>query len=418
MGEYQIAHAFSASLYNDFQMGSGPLQIPSNIPPREMTGVVPPNFNAFSSPQGATAEWSAVFGAYSYDTQNTITLADGTPIAWNWSPQSVSANRWDTVWAQDGLIFTLQVRARAGNRVGPWTNSVQITSHPQLAGGPQNILAFPTDTGVDLYWDPPTGPYNDVVEYGVIYYDIDSCDYMNQKTFLSSPAHIDGMKPGHHQFMALVTWNSNGEGLPSTIGSFMAGSYLPGVPQAPAVNIFNAWSVQLTWPEVSGAAGYAIWIRDLTDPNSVSTRSPWTVGVGCTNIYWLTHGAWNYEFCISAFNGAYESEKSGCTVAPETNQVTPEPTCPTGPQWCSAPPSSSGSSSASTSGSGSSTTTTGAYKKDSSQPTNQPAPSNNPNIEDGYSTADWYQYKCTDPSVVDTTQDPACESQMSYVLGG
>ncbi len=57
LGEYQIARAFSLSLVNDFKIGTSPLVILGAIPARPLA--VPSNFEAFTSPGGATATWDA-----------------------------------------------------------------------------------------------------------------------------------------------------------------------------------------------------------------------------------------------------------------------------------------------------------------------------------------------------------------------
>lgn len=60
LGEYQIAHAFSRTLANDFNLGSGPLKIPAESDPDLVRNLpVPSNFRVFSSPQGVTATWDA-----------------------------------------------------------------------------------------------------------------------------------------------------------------------------------------------------------------------------------------------------------------------------------------------------------------------------------------------------------------------
>jgi lysophospholipase L1-like esterase len=57
LGEYQIARAFTLTLVNDFQIGTSPLAIPSDIPARPLP--VPFNFQLSSSSGGATATWDA-----------------------------------------------------------------------------------------------------------------------------------------------------------------------------------------------------------------------------------------------------------------------------------------------------------------------------------------------------------------------
>lgn len=53
LGEYQVAHAFSLSLFNDFGTGNGPLQVPASTPSGPLPALE--NFQVFSSPQRVTA---------------------------------------------------------------------------------------------------------------------------------------------------------------------------------------------------------------------------------------------------------------------------------------------------------------------------------------------------------------------------
>lgn len=70
LGEFQIARAFTLTLVNNFQIGTSPLAIPSNIPVRSLP--VPSNLQASSSPGGVTATWDA--GTFSNMTFSLILL--------------------------------------------------------------------------------------------------------------------------------------------------------------------------------------------------------------------------------------------------------------------------------------------------------------------------------------------------------
>ncbi len=132
-GEYQIAQAFSLTLVNGFGLGSSPIAIPGDIPPRPIP--VPTNFNVTTSPGGILATWDAVYGAYSYDVRSRI---EGIT---DWAIGSVGANQYDATWTVDGLIYDIQIRVNCGDaQQGDWTSIGTATAHPQTAPGVSDIL--------------------------------------------------------------------------------------------------------------------------------------------------------------------------------------------------------------------------------------------------------------------------------------
>jgi hypothetical protein len=98
---------------------------------------------------------------------------------------------------------------------------------------------------------------------------------------------------------------------------------LPGWPPAPPFKVevfeFDAVRIQLGWASSNGAEGYYVHSRYIPD-NGGFTRSPkiptyTTIGIG-----FLFPGAWNYEFCISAYVGDLEStHDKACIVPPVFN---------------------------------------------------------------------------------------------------
>jgi hypothetical protein len=74
-------------------------------------------------------------------------------------------------------------------------------------------------------------------------------------------------------------------------------------------------SVQLTWSGSNEAAGYRIWTRNIND-GSKSSAAESIITNTSHGIGFLFPGVWNYEFCATAINGAAESSKSNCVVAP------------------------------------------------------------------------------------------------------
>ncbi|MFE9610690.1 fibronectin type III domain-containing protein [Streptomyces sp. NPDC006012] len=77
----------------------------------------------------------------------------------------------------------------------------------------------------------------------------------------------------------------------------------------------DATTVQLNWTGSAQAAGYRVWVRNIDD-GSQSTADEWIGQDTSHGIAYLFPGVWHYEFCVTAVNGALESGKSNCVVAP------------------------------------------------------------------------------------------------------
>ncbi|GFG10280.1 contactin [Aspergillus udagawae] len=331
MGEYQIARAFSQTLVKDFKIGSSALSIPSDVPTRPLP--VPSNFKVFTSPGGVTATWDPVYGAYNYDVRSKI--KGGIT---NFSPGSVSSNRWDATWPIDGWEYEVQVRASAGDTIkGDWTTTLTATAHPQTAEAPQNVIVSATTTGFDISWDPPKGAYSDsIIEYNVIYWDKDAeCDFVTGAAFKGTSAHINGLVTGHRYFVAVETWNAAGEGFPAVVRSVIPGAGTPPPPTDLKIIAADPTTAHLTWDSLSAAAGYRLWSRNVNAAGSKLEALNYTVEAACSDQFYLFPGTWNYEWCVSAFNGNAESAKGKCVLAPSPDKDGgTAPTCPLAPQWC------------------------------------------------------------------------------------
>ncbi|GMG05367.1 unnamed protein product [Aspergillus oryzae] len=279
MGEYQIARAFSQTLVKDFRIGSSALSIPNDVPARPLP--VPSNFKVFTSPGGVTATWD---------------------------PGSVSSNRWDATWPIDGWEYEVQVRASAGDTIKrAWTTTLTATAHPQTAEAPQNVIVSATTTGFDISWDPPTG----------------------------TSAHIENLVAGHRYFVAVVTWNAAGQGFPAVVRSVIPGAGTPPPPTDLKIIVADQTTVHLTWDSLSAAAGYRLWLRNVNATGSKLEALNYTVEAACSDQYYLFPGTWNYEWCVSAFNGNAESAKGKCVLAPSPDEDGgAAPTYPPAPQWC------------------------------------------------------------------------------------
>ncbi|KAE8402489.1 hypothetical protein BDV37DRAFT_295350 [Aspergillus pseudonomiae] len=330
-GEYQIAHAFTRTLVKDFKIGSSPLSIPDSLPGRPLS--VPSNFKVFTSATGVTATWDPVYGAYSYDVQSRI--QGGIP---NFSAGSVSTPRWDSTWPIDGWVYEVRVRASAGDNIkGDWTSVLSATAHPQTAAAPRNVVVKATTTGFDISWDPPTGAYTDsIIEYNVLYWDKSvDCTFITGGAFTGTSGHIGNLKSGHYYFIAIETWNSAGEGFPAIVTGVVPGAGTPAPPTDLKIFANDPTTVHMTWGKSANAAGYRLWNRNVHDSTSVLTAQNGTVETTCSDQYFLFPGTWNYEWCVSAFNGGLESERGACVLAPSpTAGGNAAQTCPPPPAWC------------------------------------------------------------------------------------
>ncbi|KFZ11648.1 hypothetical protein V501_04652 [Pseudogymnoascus sp. VKM F-4519 (FW-2642)] len=367
-GEFQIASAFSRTLVDQFNIGTTPLAIPAEDDQSLVRDLpVPTNLQVFSSPQGVTATWDAVYGAYSYDLEVSIDGGGGS-----FSETTSPFNRWDSQWPLAGWTYAVSVRASAGdNRKGDYSGTLSAVAMPELAPPPNNVNVQPTDTGFTVTWDPPSGDYTDsIIEYNVIYWDWnpDNCQFLVSAAFTSSPGVIAGLTPGVNYLVAPVTWNANGQGLPLIANNVVPGTGTPPIPSDVVVVSNDPTTVHITWGS-SSAGGYQVWSRNINVAGSQFVSAGNVTAGPCMDDYYLFPGTWNYAWAVSAFNGNEESEMSPAVVAPSpasgVTQGSPGPTCAPAAPWCpsyySPPPvfSSVPSPSTGTPGATASSTTTG-----------------------------------------------------------
>lgn len=308
-GEFQIAQAFADTLYEDFDLGTARANFPSGSPPRP--GGTPANVKAVAADSGIIVTWDRVFGAYGYEVRSRIAGTTG------WSTGRVGANRFDSTWVLDGQTMEYQVRADTGGTGGTWSYAVSATARPKTAAGPVGIVARPTATGVDLAWGTPTGPYTDTIDrYGVIAYDQDTPGAIVETVATRGKSlRFDGLKPGHRYTLAVQTWNKAGGGLPALGRPVVVGAGTPPAPTGLRVTSTDATTAQLNWNGSAAAAGYRVWVRNVTSGGQ-STADESIIERTNHGIAFLFPGVWNYEFCMTAINGALESGKSACVVAP------------------------------------------------------------------------------------------------------
>ncbi|MEU7844290.1 GDSL-type esterase/lipase family protein [Micromonospora sp. NPDC049114] len=304
-GEYKIAQAFERTLVNNFGIGSSVPAIPNTIPARPTP--VPRNVVVEPGPQGLKVTWDAVFGAHGYTVRSRLVGSA------DWSESRAASNRHDTL-SVHGLKWEYQVRTDNGDtedQKSAWTSpTAPVVASPTAPPGPAQIVTRATSTGFDITWGETVGT---VERYGVIYWDQDDPGaFLSAVGIRGHAAHIDGLTVGHRYLVSVSSWDtSGGGGVPNPGRPVLVGGGTPAAPSGLKANALDASSVYLTWNKSTGAAGYRVWVRnpldgsEMTASDQTSMETTWGVG-------FLVYGALNYEFCVTAVNGALESGMSNC----------------------------------------------------------------------------------------------------------
>lgn len=326
LGEYQIAQAFVRTLHDSYGLGRELVSFPTHIPDRP--ALTPGTIWIDSGPSGITLNWKPVYGARGYTVRHRI-KGSGT---WNETP--VRAPRFDTTWTLDGWEWEYQVRTdNADDGKSGWSGTFSATAHPKTAPAPKKIVTRAAATGVDVSWDAPTGPYTDSIDrYEIITWDRDTPGaFINSTAVRGTSAHIDGLIPGHHYLVAVVTWNAAGGGMPGVARSVTVGAGTPPAPGDLKVTSTDPTTVQLTWAGSRQAAGYRVWVRNINS-DSPSKADEYVTNETSRGIAYLFPGVWNYEFCVTAVNGEAESGKSNCVIAPRPPSKGAAAASPTAPK--------------------------------------------------------------------------------------
>jgi lysophospholipase L1-like esterase len=310
LGEYQIARAFELTLHGSYRLGDVVPAVPADIPVRPTP--VPGNVTAASVKSGIAVTWDAVYGAHGYTVRSRIVGAN------DWTESHVNTNRMDTTWTLDGWTWEYQVRTDNGDQQkSDWSGTVSAVAHPETAPPPVGMVTHATATGVDVVWGAPPGPYAATIDrYQVITWDKDTPGaWFGGTVTRAKSAHVDGLIPGHHYLVALVSWNAAGGGMPGVARPVTIGAGTPPAPTGLQVTSVDGTTVQLNWTGSPAAAGYRVWVRNIND-GSVSSADENIIDGTSWGVAYLFPGVWNYEFCVTAINGAAESGKSNCVVAP------------------------------------------------------------------------------------------------------
>lgn len=305
LGELQIAKAFSQTLCQKFLVGSKDLTIPHEIPQRPTP--VPTNVVAAAVPYGVSVRWDRVYGAIGYD----VRIRNNGNLPWNESRADVA--QYNSTWTQEGQEYQYQVRTFNGESLrSAWSSTVSTIAHPKTAPGPRNIITKPGLYRVLVKWEKPQGQV-EVDRYEIILVDLSlPGSFPNTVAARTTDTTFTDLSAGHRYRLAISTWTDCGGGIPAGGRSFIAGNGKPPIPTQLQVEVQDITTVHLKWKESKGAAGYRVWVRNLVKKSDfVEDGETDSAEYG---IAFLIPDASNFEFCVSAYNGSLESERSGSIV--------------------------------------------------------------------------------------------------------
>ncbi|KAJ6779301.1 hypothetical protein PWT90_10378 [Aphanocladium album] len=319
-GEYLIAQAFSRTLYSDFSVGKGQLQLPSSYPPRQLP--VPSNIRAVPEPMGVKVTWDQVYESNSYDVRSRIA---GTS---DWTESRAGTNRHDQTFTVKGIKWEFQIRSsygepEQGGAKGAWSGIVSATADRGTPSPPKDIRTS-TEGGsssLTVSWGAvENGP---VDRFGVIIWDRDTPGaFIDTRGARGSPLTIGSLKPGHRYDVWVETWGGPGlGGLPKGGNPVVVGGGTPSTPSGLEALTVDPTTMHLRWNAANGAAGYKIY----TNPDATAQKTgskPDEEGKLVSETNWgeafLFPGTWHFEFCVSAVNGQKESSRT-CATPPKAS---------------------------------------------------------------------------------------------------
>ncbi|KAF3066283.1 hypothetical protein CFAM422_009276 [Trichoderma lentiforme] len=320
LGEFQIAKAFANALSQGFNWPGNAFIINGTIPTRACS--TPSNVVAKATTCGVTVTWDPVDGAYGYIVTSGFNGAVSSVL-------NVTQPTYSTTWTAAGIEWFYQIQAFCSDVRSGISDQVTATANPTCAPGPSNIIVKSTADGIDMTWDAVEG--YDVDIYGAIYYDQTSQDFLEDYGWSGTSASYHGMNPGDRVEAAVETWATvDGvlcAGLPATGGGAIVGGIVPSAPTGLKVATINEGAtVQLTFNSDPNAFSYGFYTHSLMEPNQPYVLGGYTSDVPCIGVTFLFPGAWNYEFCVVAYNGNSSSPMSECVQGPQ--DITEVSDCP------------------------------------------------------------------------------------------
>lgn len=313
VGEYRIARAFADVLATKFGVGNPFGSIPASVP--DLQPGAPGSMNATPTDSGITVSWPHVFGASGYWlwVRNASLAGD-----WYKLPLPIPADSWRVGGVVRGTTYEYRVQTARGDWISSLSTIAGATANPKTPDPPptSTITVTPGNGYIDLAWPKPTGAYADTIT-GYKIYAVDNSvtePVLLQTTTSSLNARLTGVVNGHSYALGIASVGTHGEGPIASAPAAIPGGSGPGATTltsvAPVPN--SCCDVDLTWTPASGtAAGYWIWLDDITDTAPRYTL-PYTVSGPSVRVSWLTSGAANYSFCVQAANGSLRGPISNC----------------------------------------------------------------------------------------------------------
>ncbi|KAK4450363.1 hypothetical protein QBC34DRAFT_461915, partial [Podospora aff. communis PSN243] len=310
-GEISIAQAFTKTLVEQMGIGDRMLAMPNPVPQRPINR--PLGFSVSSVPQGIMARWDAAPYARSYQVRERLQGHNwGDPI----SP--ISKTSYYRSWVLAGQTWEMQVRSAISDKdFSAWTDVKGAVANPRTPSPPRNVIRMPTAEGIQVSWEPPANMNGAFDRYEVILFDTDQPgEYMNSYGTRSAIHTFTGLRQGHRYVVAVAAWNEVGGGFPATGRNVIPGVYWPQPPTGVRVENQSPTDVVVTWDRVPNVAGYRVWARNVEWGHPFNETHEELTTELHHGIGFLFPGTWNFEFCVTAYNGNMESARSNC-VRPE-----------------------------------------------------------------------------------------------------
>ncbi len=216
-----------------------------------------------------------------------------------------------------------------------WSGIASAVADPQTPPAPVNIASHATADGFVLSWHPPPPPFaGEIDRYGIVHFDGDQPGaFPGIVGVRGSRAEIGGFAPGHKVHITIETWSTVGGGIPASARAVVVGRGTPPAPKSVRAEALDAHTVEVRWPEVAGAAGYDVWIREerslrgCLDPPATPKLALPLAPMACdeepsacartvTARLYLEPSIWAWEYAVRAYNGNDESGFSQWVTAP------------------------------------------------------------------------------------------------------
>ena len=202
-----------------------------------------------------------------------------------------------------------------GDARSDWTAIASAIAHPQTPKPPTSITTSPTTTGIDISW---VSTDSSVTEWGIVFFDTGTSGAFAGEVGIpasASTAHLDSLNSGHRYIIQVVGYNSYGRGTAVGSRDVIVGKGTPPAPTNFQITSTDPTTIQLDWCGSADAVGYHFWHRRSDTAGTVLQTDESYTAHTTYGVAYLIPGVWNYEFCVSAFNGNLESGLSACLTA-------------------------------------------------------------------------------------------------------